>query len=37
MRYLIYTDNHFCETSSIVQKFGSKYTVRIENQLKSLN
>lgn len=37
MKYLIYTDNHFCETSSIVQKFGSKYTMRIENQLKSLN
>ena len=37
MKYLVYTDNHFCETSSIVLKFGSKYTVRIENQLKSIN
>ena len=36
MKIALATDNHFCEKSSIVQKFGTKYTVRIENQLKSL-
>ena len=37
MKILIFTDNHFCETSSIVRKFGTKYTVRLENQIESLN
>ncbi len=37
MKILIFTDNHFCETSSIVRKFGTKYTIRLENQIESLN
>lgn len=37
MKILIYTDNHFCERYSIVSKFGKKYTVRLENQLASLD
>lgn len=37
MKYLFYTDNHFCESFSIVTKYGSKYTVRLENQLKTIN
>lgn len=37
MKILIYTDNHFCEAHSIIQKYGTKYTQRIENQLASLN
>lgn len=37
MKLLIFTDNHFCETSSIVRGFGVKYTVRLENQITSLN
>ena len=36
MRIAIATDNHFCEKSSIVQKMGTKYTLRLENQLKSI-
>ena len=36
MKIALATDNHFCEKSSIVQKIGTKYTVRIENQLKSI-
>jgi len=37
MRILVYTDNHFCEKFSIVNKFGTNYTVRLENQIASLN
>ena len=37
MRILLYSDNHFCETSSIIRKYGTKYTLRLENQIKSLN
>jgi DNA repair exonuclease SbcCD nuclease subunit len=37
MRILCYTDNHFSEKSSIVTKYGTKYTVRLENQIKSIN
>ena len=37
MKLLIYTDNHFCEAHSIIQKYGTKYSQRIENQLESLN
>ena len=37
MKILIYTDNHFCEKFSIVQKMGNKYTQRLENQIKSIN
>lgn len=37
MKFLIYSDNHFCERSSIITKQGNKYSVRLENQLQSLN
>ena len=37
MRILVFSDNHFCEKSSIITKYGTRYTVRLENQLKSLN
>lgn len=37
MRVLIYTDPHFCEKSSIVTKLGDKYSVRLENLIKSIN
>jgi DNA repair exonuclease SbcCD nuclease subunit len=37
MRILCYTDNHFSEKASIVTKYGTKYTVRLENQIKSIN
>ena len=36
MKIALATDNHFCEKSSIIQKMGTKYTMRLENQLKSL-
>lgn len=36
-KILLFTDNHFCETSSIVRKIGIKYSVRLENQIQSLN
>lgn len=37
MKVLIFTDNHFCETSSILRQFGTKYALRLENQILSLN
>lgn len=37
MKILCYTDNHFCEKSSIVTRYGTRYTTRLENQLQSLN
>lgn len=37
MRILCFTDNHFSEKSSIVTKYGTKYTLRLENQVESLN
>ena len=37
MRILCFTDNHFCERASIVAKHGDKYTLRLENQLQSIN
>lgn len=37
MKVLIFTDNHFCRSSSILNRFGNKYFERIENQLNSLN
>lgn len=36
-KILIYTDNHFCTNSSIVRKRGKKYSLRLENQLKTMN
>lgn len=37
MKILLYTDNHFCSTSSILTQRGDKYSLRLENQIKSLN
>ena len=37
MRILIYSDNHFCTSSSIINGVGEKYSVRLENQIDSLN
>lgn len=37
MKILLYTDNHFCESASIVNKMGVKYSLRLENQIKSIN
>lgn len=37
MKVLIYTDNHFCENSSILRLKGDKYSYRLENQIKSIN
>ena len=37
MKCLIYTDPHFCEKYSIVNKMGDKYTQRLENVIKSIN
>lgn len=37
MKILIYTDNHFCENSSILRLRGSKYSYRLENQIKCIN
>jgi len=37
MRILVYTDNHFCEKTSIINKLGTKYSLRLENQIASIN
>lgn len=37
MRLLIYTDNHFCQYSSIVRSRGKTYSTRLENQIDSIN
>ena len=37
MKILCFTDNHFCERSSIVTRYGEKYSLRLENQLDSIN
>ena len=37
MRILCFTDNHFCEKSSILTKYGTRYTLRLENQIESIN
>lgn len=37
MKILCFTDNHFCERSSIISRYGNKYSLRLENQLNSLN
>ena len=33
---LLFSDNHFCSTSSILRKRGAKYTLRLENGLKTI-
>lgn len=35
-KILIYSDNHFCANSSIVRGRGQKYTIRLENQIKTM-
>ena len=35
MKILCFTDNHFCERSSIINKFGTNYSIRLENQIQS--
>lgn len=37
MRFLVYADNHFCQYSSIIRSRGTKYSTRLENQIKSIN
>ena len=37
MKFLIFTDNHFCERYSLISRYGSKYSIRLENQLESIN
>lgn len=37
MKILFYTDPHFCEKYSIIDKQGKKYTLRLENQIESIN
>lgn len=36
MKLLIYTDNHFSETSSIITGMGENFSLRLENQIKSI-
>ena len=36
-KYLIYTDVHFCQYSSIVKKRGQKYSVRLHNLINSIS
>ena len=37
MKVLLYADPHFSKTSSIVRGMGDKYSIRLENEIKSLN
>lgn len=37
MKILIYTDNHFSTSSSIIRKDGESTSLRLENQIDSLN
>lgn len=37
LKLLLFTDNHYCESSSIIRFRGNKYSVRLENQIASLN
>lgn len=36
-KILIYTDNHFCQYSSIVRGRGKVYSTRLENQIKTMS
>ena len=33
----MFTDNHFSEKSSIITRYGTNFTLRLENQIRSLN
>lgn len=35
-KILLYTDNHFCTNSSILRKRGNRYSLRLENQLQTM-
>lgn len=37
MKILLFGDAHFCERSSIVTKYGQRYSIRLENQLRTFN
>lgn len=37
MKYLLYTDPHWCACSSIIRSRGNVFTTRLENLIKSLN
>lgn len=37
MKILLYTDNHFCTSNSVINGVGEKYSTRLENQIQSLN
>jgi len=37
LKILLYSDNHWSQYSSIIRRRGDKYSVRLENQIKSLN
>ena len=37
MKILVYSDNHFCQYSSILRARGNKYTKRLENEIQSIN
>lgn len=37
MKVLLYTDNHFSQYSSILRNRGERYSIRLENQIKSIN
>ena len=37
MKILVYSDNHWCQYSSILRKRGDVYSYRLENQIKSIN
>lgn len=36
-KILIYSDNHFCASSSILRGQGTKYSLRLENQIKTMS
>lgn len=37
MKILCYTDPHFCEKASIITRHGVDFTLRLENQIQSIN
>lgn len=37
MKILFYTDPHFCQYSSLIRGRGNKYSIRLENEIKSIN
>ena len=36
MKIIIYSDNHFCEKFSIINKMGDKSTTRLENKIEAI-